>query len=393
MYFGPRKLLSSQVSFHKTTRILFVEKNDDCSSCNYMYCPPQCLSSDNEHHWFPPPPPHPPPSHKNNMPMFLVLMLCVLGAAFIFLFYLTIHRRQRSNLSNSVRRFADGILGFVDENHGPALDHPIWYIRSVGLEQSVIDSIPVFKHKKGDGLVEGTDCSVCLSEFQEDESLRLLPKCNHAFHVACIDTWLGSHINCPLCRSPIVRDVNGTTDITQVNAGQSVLESREDATIDDQRENDENGEDGAIVVRIEGENIGPLWTQQEKMLERSDGIRVLSDLADHRVRIGGELQSVRRSFSLDLSSASRIYAEAAKIQPVKEEGTSSRQEVEVKKQNLDIVAAKLGNNKSSINRSRKSFSFGRSLQSVPIRMKRSFSSGGRSSLHRDSRSQELVRTL
>ncbi|KAF1001522.1 hypothetical protein AG4045_000284, partial [Apium graveolens] len=50
----------------------------------------------------------------------------------------------------------------------------------------------------------GTDCSVCLTEFQDDETLRLLPKCNHAFHIPCIDTWLRSHTTCPLCRAGIV---------------------------------------------------------------------------------------------------------------------------------------------------------------------------------------------
>ncbi|KAK9903076.1 hypothetical protein M0R45_001277 [Rubus argutus] len=72
---------------------------------------------------------------------------------------------------------------FIDEEHGPIVDHPIWYIRTVGLQQSLISSITVCQYKKGDGLVEGTECAVCLNEFQEDETLRLLPKCDHAFHV------------------------------------------------------------------------------------------------------------------------------------------------------------------------------------------------------------------
>ncbi|PWA41183.1 Zinc finger, RING/FYVE/PHD-type [Artemisia annua] len=58
--------------------------------------------------------------------------------------------------------------------------------------------------KKSDNLIEGSDCSVCLSEFQDEETLRLLPKCNHAFHIPCIDTWLSSHTNCPLCRAGIL---------------------------------------------------------------------------------------------------------------------------------------------------------------------------------------------
>lgn len=76
-------------------------------------------------------------------------------------------------------------------------------IRTVGLDEALIKSITLVKYKKGDGLVGSGDCSVCLGEFQEDESLRLLPKCSHAFHVECIDTWLRSHSNCPLCRATL----------------------------------------------------------------------------------------------------------------------------------------------------------------------------------------------
>lgn len=36
--------------------------------------------------------------------------------------------------------------------------------------------------------------------------LRLLPKCKHAFHLECVDTWLGSHSTCPLCRNRVEAD-------------------------------------------------------------------------------------------------------------------------------------------------------------------------------------------
>ncbi|CAA6664364.1 unnamed protein product [Spirodela intermedia] len=80
----------------------------------------------------------------------------------------------------------------------------VWYIKTVGLDEMTIEAISVFPYKKGEGLVDGSDCAVCLGEFQEGEMLRLLPKCSHAFHIPCIDTWLRSHVNCPLCRAPIV---------------------------------------------------------------------------------------------------------------------------------------------------------------------------------------------
>ncbi|KAJ8642993.1 hypothetical protein MRB53_004741 [Persea americana] len=82
-------------------------------------------------------------------------------------------------------------------------------IRNQGLDESVIRAIPTFQFKRlvvGGGNIDKEtihDCAVCLNEFQEDEKLRLLPKCSHAFHIDCIDTWLQSNANCPLCRSSI----------------------------------------------------------------------------------------------------------------------------------------------------------------------------------------------
>ncbi|XP_020188345.1 uncharacterized protein [Aegilops tauschii subsp. strangulata] len=82
--------------------------------------------------------------------------------------------------------------------------HHVWYIRTVGLDEAAIDSIAVTRYRAGSGLLGAADCSVCLGEFNDGELVRLLPKCGHAFHVPCIDTWLRAHVNCPLCRSDVI---------------------------------------------------------------------------------------------------------------------------------------------------------------------------------------------
>lgn len=56
----------------------------------------------------------------------------------------------------------------------------------------------------GGGGGGGGSCAVCLTEFRDGETLRLLPRCRHAFHRGCIDTWLRAHVNCPLCRSDVL---------------------------------------------------------------------------------------------------------------------------------------------------------------------------------------------
>lgn len=49
------------------------------------------------------------------------------------------------------------------------------------------------------------ECAVCLSEFEEDETIRIIPICSHLFHIDCIDIWLQNNPNCPLCRTTISR--------------------------------------------------------------------------------------------------------------------------------------------------------------------------------------------
>ncbi|PRQ30083.1 putative transcription factor C2H2 family [Rosa chinensis] len=43
-------------------------------------------------------------------------------------------------------------------------------------------------------------CAICLVDFSDGDKIRVLPKCNHRFHVVCIDKWLQSHSSCPTCR-------------------------------------------------------------------------------------------------------------------------------------------------------------------------------------------------
>ncbi|KAK9156636.1 hypothetical protein Scep_003210 [Stephania cephalantha] len=67
-------------------------------------------------------------------------------------------------------------------------------------------SIPSAVYMKDEVSEEANEeCSVCLGVFEDGDDVRQLPHCKHYFHTPCIDMWLFSHSNCPLCRVNIAR--------------------------------------------------------------------------------------------------------------------------------------------------------------------------------------------
>ncbi|XP_044463056.1 putative RING-H2 finger protein ATL49 [Mangifera indica] len=92
----------------------------------------------------------------------------------------------------------------------------LFHLHDGGVDQSFIDTLPVFYYKAIIGLKDPFDCAVCLCEFEPEDKLRLLPKCSHAFHMECIDTWLLSHSTCPLCRASLLPDFSPNNSCSPV---------------------------------------------------------------------------------------------------------------------------------------------------------------------------------
>ncbi|KAK9282794.1 hypothetical protein L1049_011015 [Liquidambar formosana] len=70
-----------------------------------------------------------------------------------------------------------------------------------GLEPPVVANFPTKKYSdEFFSSAEGAQCTVCLTEYHEEDILRILPFCGHYFHVTCIDIWLQQHPTCPVCR-------------------------------------------------------------------------------------------------------------------------------------------------------------------------------------------------
>ncbi|KAL5563334.1 hypothetical protein UlMin_033081 [Ulmus minor] len=325
-----------------------------CLSDCWNFCPKICIELSKN---FSPPPPI--SSHKSHKPStFLTITIALLAASFLvicgYIFYVKYFSNSNNPRRRSTRREAEANPDeFLDEEHGPVIDHPIWYIRTVGLQPSIISSITALKYKRDDGIVEGTECSVCLSEFQEDESLRLLPKCSHAFHISCIDTWLRSHTNCPMCRAPIVVNTVRTT-VALPEPGLVSSSSEEETQAGDSgnnREVEREMEDGVCESRVGSEEEG-----------ENSNCEV------------GSTQPSRRSVSLDSSSALKISLCVSKVAEV--ESATKRVEENQKLQRLNGSSSR-----------------GRASQREAVSMKRSFSYSGKFGLCRQSKSSDSVLPL
>ncbi|XP_028795260.1 RING-H2 finger protein ATL80-like [Neltuma alba] len=119
---------------------------------------------------------------------------------------------------------------------------PARALANKGLKKKVLRSLPRFTYVNGNPIkwVATSECAICLAEFADGDEIRVLPQCGHGFHVACIDTWLGSHSSCPSCRQilavarcqrcgqyPAVGG-GGSAGAASSSAGEPELKSRED---------------------------------------------------------------------------------------------------------------------------------------------------------------------
>ncbi|KAK8995811.1 hypothetical protein V6N11_076069 [Hibiscus sabdariffa] len=126
-------------------------------------------------------------------------------------------------------------------------------LRSKCLDPAVTESFPIFVYSCVKDLKLGKaalECAVCLSEFGDDETLRLIPKCSHVFHVDCIDAWLAYHMTCPVCRAKLIPDSGGkgkpvesSSNITELNSNNINNESSLPST---QRAEEQN----ELVIQI-----------------------------------------------------------------------------------------------------------------------------------------------
>lgn len=142
---------------------------------------------------FPRPPLSPPipPPPKANLPMLYYGLVVVGTAALVLAIYNLIIIKWCTQRHRESRQRQETLVE----------------ITSRSFENPNRNLLSSFKYKKEGGVAQDQgvnyDCAVCLSAFEEGEEVRKLPRCKHSFHTPCIDMWLYSHSDCPLCRAQV----------------------------------------------------------------------------------------------------------------------------------------------------------------------------------------------
>ncbi|XP_059298433.1 RING-H2 finger protein ATL63-like [Lycium ferocissimum] len=143
-------------------------------------------------------------SYNNN-----IMLAAIISLLLVILFILLLHIYAKWFLVEARNRSIRNSLSSAFHNsHSFVVDTNFSSSPIKGLERSTISTIPLFVYKDENEKQEeyGLECIICLSLFEDEDVCRKLPKCNHAFHVECIDMWLYSHSTCPICRAPVLID-------------------------------------------------------------------------------------------------------------------------------------------------------------------------------------------
>ncbi|KAG6490768.1 hypothetical protein ZIOFF_048906 [Zingiber officinale] len=151
----------------------------------------------------------------------LIAMVAVVGTAILIVLYAGVVSRHLSRLHRRWRRWRRRrrllqSTASVSDLESPqpfggvgaaSFDSSEIFLSAYGLDDAAIKALPVslFSRTKAKHLAAtNRECAVCLLEFEDDDALRTLPLCAHAFHTDCIDVWLRSHATCPLCRAAVL---------------------------------------------------------------------------------------------------------------------------------------------------------------------------------------------
>lgn len=257
-------------------------------------------------------------------PILMIAILSMIVTAILLIVYCALTARCCSNGPR-----LDLISGWIcsifqpqreEEDSFIALSPATW--TSQGLDRPAIRGIPTFHYVRGEAHNEQpgnfSGCAVCLNDFQEQDVLRALPNCSHAFHSDCIDIWLQCNANCPLCRTGILGGTARCTDndcILAPSSSPQGPQSYPDSLL--------GGDENFFVIELMGREevashqIEEICSQGQLQYHRLNSRKCMngSSMGDECIDILRDQEDdssmvqpmIRRSFSLDSAADRHLY--------------------------------------------------------------------------------------
>ncbi|KAJ6709550.1 RING-H2 FINGER PROTEIN ATL51-RELATED [Salix koriyanagi] len=310
----------------------------DCPEFCDTACPYNCYPY-SDYYLLPPPPPPPPPSfltQERHLSPYVIVIVALLASFFLIVSYYVIVAKSCSgwcgsrNNTDLQAQEDNSDDEFLDENR---VDHPIWFITTVGLQQSIINSITVCKYKKGEGLIEGTECSVCL-------------------------------VNGPVSTPLISVDQNhenlNPTFSTQMENSDAGSGLGNDQESNEHCENRAGTEEMGEILQV-----GEERTSKDEVNSNDIGdLHVLSSSVDNDMKL------MRRSSSMDSSRATAMCIGLNDHSPLENQ-------IDINEERKSNMVLKRGGGYSSVFKLTGTSSLSPCLHKDPVSMKRSFSCGGR----------------
>ncbi|XP_071738176.1 RING-H2 finger protein ATL16-like [Rutidosis leptorrhynchoides] len=253
----------------------------------------------------------------SGFPVIAIAALCIVATAFLLVSYYFFVTRACFNWQqvNPLRRFSMSRERSTIDPLSSAYSTPLWRVR--GLDEFLIREIPICQYTKSVGEQKSLyECVVCLNDFQEMDTLRILPSCSHAFHLDCIDIWLQNNANCPLCRLSI----SGTT-----NYPKDLIIAPTSSPQDPQMSPAASNQDFLVIELGEEGNTSRNRQQLRGHSPRNFGGKRKTSRKMHHISIMGDesivvgekdefsVQPIRRSFSMDSAIDRHIYSSVQEI--------------------------------------------------------------------------------
>lgn len=116
--------------------------------------------------------------------------------------------RSRTRRASSSTEGTASAVGTMDTStpgeRKRTLEHDTGEISGGGVDDNVA-IIEYQGERKEEEVIEVGDCVICLSPIDRNDRPMIAP-CKHLFHGDCLEQWMLQKMECPVCRSPLVRE-------------------------------------------------------------------------------------------------------------------------------------------------------------------------------------------